>query len=491
MPDFGFVGAAYQAQSIYQDDQELINWYVEKDMNDEKKTPEGQASRGVTTLYPTPGYITQATLPTLGCRALWTLPGGLKLLAVYGNTLYSINTSLVATSIGTLLSSSGPVSMTDNGSSAYLVDGLNRYAYNYITSTFTTIGPTDGAFTGGVKVDIVDGFLVYTQPNGIDFGSTSVNSTASPQLSFGTKFTAPDNVMSLIVVNRNVFLIGEKTTEVYINAGSFPFPFAIIPGTSMQHGTIASFSVSRLGESFAMISQDTRGQAVVIQMNGFTPVRISTHAVEYAFSTYSTLSDAQAFTYQDRGHEFYVLSFPTADVTWVYDLATQLWHKRAFRDSNNLLHRIKANCQALFNGLVVVGDFGNGNLYSFSNSTFTEAGVGASAGAIIPCIRRAPHLTTDLKRQYFHDFQIQFQPGVGLQSGQGSNPTAMLKWSDDGGSTFSKEHWTSIGLVGQYKNRAIWRRLGQARDRIFEVQVTDPVYRVVVSANLNASVGAA
>jgi hypothetical protein len=152
---------------------------------------------------------------------------------------------------------------------------------------------------------------------------------------------------------------------------------------------------------------------------------------------------------------------------------------------------IKVTSQAFFNGVNVVGDYTSGNLYQFSNSIFTEAGTRENPGAIIPCIRRAPHLTTDLKRQYFHDLQIQFQPGVGLQSGQGSNPTAMLKWSDDGGSTFSKEHWTSIGAAGQYKNRAIWRRLGVSRDRIFEVTVTDPVYRVVVSANLNASVGAA
>ena len=489
--DFGFVGSSYVAQSIYQDDQQTINWYPEVDLNDQKKTPEGAPLRGVIALYPTPGFVTLTTLPTSGCRALWALPGSQGLMAVYGNTLYLINTSWQATAVGTLLSSSGPVSMTDNGSSAYLVDGLNRYFYNYLTNTFGVMASTDGAFTGGVKVDIVDGFLVYTQQNGVDFGATSSLSAVSPQLSFGTKFTAPDNCMGCIAVNRNLFIIGEKTTEVYINAGSFPFPFAIIPGTSMQHGTVASFSIARLGESFAMLSRDTRGQAVVVQMNGFTPVRISTHAVEYAFSTYSTLSDAQAFTYQDRGHEFYVLNFPTADVTWVFDLATQMWHRRAYRDSNNVFHMIKVTSQAFFNGVNVVGDYTSGNLYQFSNSIFTEAGTRENPGAIIPCIRRAPHLTTDLKRQYFHDLQIQFQPGVGLQSGQGSNPTAMLKWSDDGGSTFSKEHWTSIGAAGQYKNRAIWRRLGVSRDRIFEVTVTDPVYRVVVSANLNASVGAA
>ncbi len=105
-------------------------------------------------------------------------------------------------------------------------------------------------------------------------------------------------------------------------------------------------------------------------------------------------------------------------------------------------------------------------------------------------MRRCPHLTSDLQRQFFHNLQIQFQPGVGLQTGQGSDPEFILRWSNDGGFTFGNDHIVKIGKAGKYKNRAIKRRLGYARDRVYEVVVTDPVYRVVVSANLNASVGA-
>jgi hypothetical protein len=73
---------------------------------------------------------------------------------------------------------------------------------------------------------------------------------------------------------------------------------------------------------------------------------------------------------------------------------------------------------------------------------------------------------------------------VGLQTGQGENPQAILRWSNDGATTFGTEHWASIGKAGRYKNRAMWRRLGEARDRVFEVRVTDPVYRDVVGASL-------
>lgn len=483
--DFGFVGPSYVAASIYQDDQECINWFPEVDKNKKAESVIAQDKRGVIALYPTPGLLLKVTLATgQPVRALWTIPGGATLLAVCGSGFYTVSAFFSATLVGTLSSTNGPVSMTDNGTSAYLVDGPNRYSYTFATGVFAQIAATDGAFTGGTMVDIVDNFLVYNNPGTQQFGNTNASSTVSGALNFSSADSSPDQLVSLIVVSREVFFLKEKVVEVWGDAGSFPVPFARISGTNMQHGCAAPFSVARLGEGAAWLSQDTRGNRVVVRTNGYSPLRISTHAVEQAIGNYGTFADAIAYTYQQAGHEFYVLTFPSADATWVYDLATDMWHKRAWRDANNVLHRHRSNCCAVFQGQVIVGDYANGNLYAFSNSNYTDN------GDLIPCIRRCPHLTTDLKNQFFHDLQLQFQPGVGLQTGQGTNPQAMLKWSDDGGSTWSNEHWTTIGLVGKYKNRAIWRRLGWARDRIFEVAVTDPVYRTIISANLNASVGA-
>jgi hypothetical protein len=475
VPDFGFVGPSYTAASRYQDAQEAINWYCEIDPY--------RKERGVIALYPAPGSVVRIALPAGGpVRGFRVIPGGAALLAVAADTLYRITAGWVATAVGTLLTNAGLVSISDNGVSAYICDGANRYYYTWGTNTFALIA--DGAFPSGGIVDIVDGFLVYTNPGTDQFGATSANLVTSGALSFATKFSAPDNIMGLQVVNRDVYVVGEKTTEVWTDSGLFPFPFQIIGGTSMQHGTDAAFSISRLGEGFAMLAEDTRGANTVILVNAYKPSRISTYAVEDAINGYAYTADAIGMTHQWGGHEFYMLTFPSADVTWVYDLSTQLWHKRAYRDANGVLHRHRANCMAFFNNEVVTGDFQNGNIYAFTDTAYDDNGVPQ------PCIRRCPHLTDDLKRQFFHDLQIQFQPGVGLQTGQGADPQAMLTWSDDGGSTWSAQHWTSIGRAGAYKNRAIWRRLGQARDRIFEVQVTDPVYRVIVSANLNVSQGA-
>lgn len=476
MADFGFIGDAYTTASIYENGQELINWYCQID---ERKQP---GERGQIVLYPTPGLVLKKENSFQApVRALYTASGLVNMFSVIGSSVYVYDTSYNQTLVGTLPSSAGPVSISDNGVSVYFVDGSNRY-YCSITGTgFVQLPVTDGAFTGGTRCDILDNYIIYNRPKTQQFGCTDVLSPTSGALNFSSKDGSSDNLVSQIVCNREIFLLGERTGEVWTDVGSFPFPFARIPGTSMQHGCAAPFSISRLGEAFAFLSQDDRGQKIVVMMVGYQPKRISTLGVEAAFSKYTTISDAIAYTYQQSGHEFYVLTFPTEDITWVYDLATELWHKRAWRDDQNVLHRHRSNCCTVFNGEIIVGDFQNGNLYKLSESTFTDN------GDLIPCIRRAPHLVKDYNRVFYQSLQLYFQPGVGLVGG--SDPQAVLRWSDDGGSTFGNDHYTGLGKTGQYKNRAIWRSLGTARDRVFEVEVTDPVNRVLISCDLQAVPG--
>ena len=320
--------------------------------------------------------------------------------------------------------------------------------------------------------------------------------------------------------HREVYLLGESSSEVWVDAGLFPFPFQRIPGTSTQHGIAAQNSVSRVANSFAYVSRNLRGQGQIMQMNGYIPQRISTHAVENTLVN-QYINDAIAWTYQLEGHEVYVVSFPTINITWAFDSTTGLWYKWLYCTTANQYQRHRGNCSCVFQGMVLVGDYANGKIYELDNTNYTDDGNN------IRRLRRAPHLVADLQRQYFEEFQIQFQPGVGftglsvapyiyigtpytiyptatlvipatqtvvigfatLQNQTTTLPQAMLRWSDDGGSTWSNEHWVTIGQTGKYKNRAIWRRLGQARDRVFEVVVTDPVKAVIVSANLKASGG--
>jgi hypothetical protein len=478
MPDFGFIGSAYEAASPTQDTQTLINWYVELD----SAKPQGE--RGVTALYPTPGLLSKAQLAVAEVRGLHVLPGCQYLLAVAGNTLYSITTGYVVTAVGTLATTAGRVYISDNGVAAYIVDGPQRYSYIWGTNTFSVV--TDGPFDGGSTCDELDNFVVYSRPFTNQFGCTDVGDITSYALNLGSKIGGSDNIVAVFADHRQILVFGEKASERWVNVGTYPFPFAIIPGASIQHGLGAKDSVARLGEGMAFLALDDRGEATVVAWGATfaAPLRISTFAIENSIQSYAVTSDAVGYSYSQAGHEFYVLTFPTADVTWVYDLATQQWHRRAWRDTQNILHRHRSNCAAVFNGEIIVGDFENGKLYSLSQSTYTDDGVP------LPAIRRGPHLTNDLKRLFFYNLQLQFQPGVGLQSGQGSDPECILRWSNDGGFTWNNDHVLKLGKAGKYRKRAIKRRLGCARDRVFEIEVTDPVYRAFVSAEMDAEGGA-
>jgi len=433
-----------------------------------------------------------------------------------GQTVQGAGVTLgtIITALGTGTGGTGTYTLSTSSTVAV---GVTMYGLN-----FSVLPSTDGAFSGANTVDIIDNYFVYNNPTTQQWGASDLLSPISPQTSYSLKDGAPDDLVALIVDHREVYLMGEISSEVWTDVGTVPFPFQRIPGTSTQHGIAAPFSLARLGNSFAYVSRNNRGQAQIMQMQGYIPQRISTHAVENTLAN-QYVGDAVAWTYQLEGHEVYVVSFPSLELTWAYDIATQMWHKWLYTATDSTYQRHRGNCCATFQGLVIVGDYENGKLYELDKKNYTDDGQNVRR------LRRAPHLVTEFQRQYFDELQIQFQPGVGTTGLSGpaqvtstntiylgdtytitadatlsiesiktyvlgtqqamnlqttDNPQAMLRWSNDGGSTWSNEHWTSVGQMGKYRNRAIWRRLGQARDRIFEVSVTDPVNFVIISANL-------
>jgi hypothetical protein len=459
-----------------------------------------------------------------GARFTATIAGTtMTVSAVATGTIYlgqtiqgaGVTAGTVVTALGTGTGGAGTYTISV---ASTVGSGVTMYAIN-----FSVLPSSDGAFSGANTVDVMDNYIVYNNPTTQQWGSTDLLSPISPQTSYSLKDGAPDDLVALIVDHREVYLLGEISSEVWTDVGAVPFPFQRIPGTSTQHGIAAPFSLYRLGNSFAYVSRNNRGQAQIMQMNGYIPKRISTHAVENTLAN-EYVSDAIAWTYQLEGHEVYVVTFPTLNLTWAYDAATDMWHKWLYTADDNTYQRHRGNCCANFQGMVLVGDYENGRIYELDKKNYTDNGQNVRR------LRRAPHLVTDFQRQYFDELQIQFQPGVGTtglsqptgdiflnspyiiypdatfligpfqtfvigqqaafnNTSTTTNPQVMLRWSNDGGSTWSKEYWVSIGKMGKYRNRAIWRRLGQARDRVFEVSITDPVNAVIIAANLKATEG--
>lgn len=469
-----FVSGAYSARSTNIAASRCVNLYPEI-------TGTGDAKTGMA-LIGCPGTRLLATLGgSGGIRAAYRPSSG-DAIIVRGSNVYRVSTSWTATLVGALFSASGQVSIADNGVDVVIVDGLHGYVMSLSTNAFSQI--TDPDFFGADIVEYLDGFFIFNKPGTQQFYISSILGTSFDSLDFASAEGSPDILVSFIVDHREAWMFGEELTEVFYNNGDTDFPF-VRQNTTIEQGCAAKFSVAKINNSVAWLGKNKRGQGMVWLAQGYNPVRISTHAIEFAISGYSDVSDAVAYSYQQEGHWFYVLTFPSGNATWVYDAATQLWHERAYRKTTDgSLNRHRSNCHCFFGGEHVVGDWENGNLYALDLDYYSDN------GDPMPAIRAGGHVSNpDYQFMYWDSLQIDLESGVGLQSGQGSDPQIMLDWSDDGGHTWSSEHWTDMGAVGKYRTRARWLRLGRSRDRIPRITITDPVKRVILGASAKIRMG--
>ncbi|MGE3681953.1 MAG: packaged DNA stabilization protein [Bdellovibrionales bacterium] len=356
--------------------------------------------------------------------------------------------------------------------------------------TFATTLSLDFSFgTVDTAAQIVwsDGFFILNEYGTNKFWVSDLQSFNVDTLSFTSSEGSPDILLALAVSNRYLYAFNEKTIEVFANTGSADFPYDRIPGGFLEIGLVAANSVGKIDGTLLWLGRSVEGQGIVYAMSGLNYRRVSTHAVEQAIRGYADISTASAYTYQDGGHSFYVLNFDEA--TWVYDLSTGLWHKRAYTNEGTLeRHRVETCAFDPTRGVHLAADYETNELYIMSEDYYSDN------GDEITRLRAAPHLSSDLARVFCSRFQLDMETGIGLDGGvQGSSPTVMLDWSDDGGHTWSSESWAladaGSGQIGDYKKRVIWRRLGSFRDRIFRVKITDPVKVVLIGAHLELSRG--
>ena len=494
-----------------------------------------------------PGLRILATMGSGPIRGLWTF-GGYGYV-VSGTQLYQIDSLWNATAKG-LIQGTTQVTMTDNGTQMFIAADQYGYIYNSSISTLscdlvngdatvttsdtgniyvgqpisgvgipagtTVLSITDGThfemsanatasgtgvsvlfsdfltaltspFAGAVGCGFLDGWFVFNQPNSQIFWVMDSTGTTIDPLYFASAEGSPDNLVTLIVDHREIWLFGTNSVEVWYDAGLPDFPMARIQGAFNEIGCLAAYSVAKLDNGLFWLGADARGNGIVYRSKGYSGERVSTHAVEWQIQQYPTLADAVGYTYQQDGHSFYVLNFPTANTTWVYDVATGAWHERAGWDMGQFT-RHRGNCQMNFNNEIVVGDYRSGYIYAYDLNAYDEAG---TIQKWLRSWRALPTGQNDLNRTAQHSLQLDCQTGVGLDGGvQGANPQVMLRWSDDGGHTWSNEHWKSMGQIGQTGYRTIWRRLGMTlklRDRVYEVSGTDPVKIAIMGAELHAS----
>lgn len=468
----GFVGPTYTLRSPFMSADRCVNLYPELNELQNAK------NREIGTLVGRAGEKLLATLGTGPIRGMYFTSTG-RLLVVSGYGVYRVDSDWSYVLAGSLATSSGPVSIADNGLQAMIVDGAHGYIITFATAEQIQIS-SDG-FSGADRVTFQDGYFIINNPGTGQFGLSALyDGTSWDPLDFATAEGEPDNLLCGLSNNRQLWLFGTQTIEVWWNTGDADFPFARIDGAFIAIGCGATFTPQKFANTVIWLSD----QGIVYSANGFSPQRISNLAVELAIKNSGDFSAATAWSYTDNGHWFYCLDIPGLDSTWVYDLSTGQWHERTWTDGNGVESKQRGRTYALAYDTHVVGDFENGNIYALDMDTYSDN------GSIITRTRTAPHLSQDLQRIFVSQAQLDMQIGVGLDgTTQGTDPQVMLRVSRDGGFNWGNERWVSAGKIGNTRARAIWRRLGQGRDIMMEVKMTDPVRPVILGMELLTDVG--
>jgi hypothetical protein len=486
MPPFGFCGPSYTAPSPIIDDEIAMNCYCERSESENATTK--------ISLLHTPGRKRFALLPES------RVPGGFE---VNGRVFFAASNLWELTGSGVKLNRGSlgaapltPTQIWANETQLVVLNNGNLYVLTLATNAFVAVNMAQ--FNGPVaQIEFCDGYILATLQNSHTFQVSALeDATTWSGLDIATVSLFPDNIVSMKTVHRYVWMQSAKKSIAYYNAGAgFP-PFIPVQGEMLESGAGAAFATVLLENTLLWLDQDERGFMVARRQG---QGRVSTHAVELAWQTYAkqwTVSDAVGWSYQENGHPFWVLYFPSvnngAGATWCYDALENLWHQRGFFNSGNGQYSAdRAMCHTFAFGMHLVGDCASGAVYELSSDIYDDD------GALIRGNRRTPTVGNENEWVYFPQLEIVMETGlqpvlagtpVELLDGNGQpRPTQIImKWSNDGGKTWSNEYFLSVGFPGDYDKRVIRGMLGRARKRLWDFSWTDPIAWRFVNAFLQA-----
>jgi hypothetical protein len=470
MPVIPFATQSYKSRSLPISAQRCVNCYAEAEPQD-AKTP--------VALLGSPGLSLFVNVGLGPIRNMHVMNN--VLYVVSGQRFYSVTQAGVVTDLGGSIGGTNFTPMADNGTQICIVNGTNGYIWTAIGGLQIISDPN---FHAAQSVTFFDNFFAFDW-SGTNkwFISNSGDGTTYTGTDFASAEVSSDFVLSLLNQQENMLIFGQRTIEQWYDAGAVNFPFQRQSGATIERGCAAALTPVKEDNSVFFLGDDL----IFYRLNGTSLVRQSTHAIEATWQAYSTVSDAYSFSYTFEGHKFIVVVFPTANATWILDLSTGLWHERESWDiNNNSFGRWRGTCAIEVWGLVLVGDQFSNSVGSMNATTYTEF------GNTIRMLATSPPLHDDRKRIFVPVLEMDVESGVGLTTGQGSAPIIYMDFSKDGGRTFNNlQQFNSLGAIGAYLTRVRWLRLGQSRQWVFRVHISDPVKRVIVRAHATLEEGAA
>lgn len=464
----GFIGGDADGPSWASNHQRTVNMLVEIDQN-QAKTP--------TKLFGVWGLKRLSTLGGMPVKGVIEVDG--VGYAAMGQNFGRVNADFSFTILGNY-SGTARITLVSNGLQILVIDGLSGFVYDIAAASWTQI--TDPGFVyGATQATYQDGYGIVALPDSQQFGISGLYDFMTwDAIDFASAEGLPDNVATVVSNHRVLHVFGTETLELWVNSGNALFPFERIDGTFHDVGCLAPYSATIADDSVFWLGSNAQGAKAVYRMQGQNPQRISTIALEAELATYSRLDDAFAVGIDIRRHPIYMISFPTANKTWIYDAHSGQWTEILEWDGADF-DRYRVNCFARLYGKLTLGDYRDGRLYELSLDEHTND------GDPIRCLRISPYIYDDGKRIFHSRLELMVEPGVGLPVGgiEGVEPEWCLRFSDDG-ETFGNEVRQPMGRQGKYLTRVAFNRLGAAFQRLYEVSSTAPVKRVLLGALLEA-----
>jgi hypothetical protein len=413
-------------------------------------------------------------------RGLHAFPSNSKLYGVHRGTFYDIDNAGTVTSRGTIGTTTGRVDIDDDGTRIAVVDGAEIYVYDTSAPATPIAAVADADRPTSPNTCCFQGARILTDENGTGQfkGGGNYAPTAWAALDVATAESNPDPVIRVINYNGVVALLGSYSGEFWQNVGGSGFPYSRILGAVLEYGLAARWSVGKFMGTFAFLAQNREGQVFVAKLNGFGIERISNNEFDTIINGYSGLSGATGYGYSLGGHPMYQINFPSDGNSWLYDGATKYWSELK---SGTGRHRAELGVD--FINQMVVADYSNGKLYRLDQDVYTDN------GDTIQMQLTGKHIRNENKMLRLDRLEVNGEMGVGLVSGQGSDPQMILQLSKDGGHSFGTEMWADMGKIGEYARRCVFSRLGSGRDIVPRLTITDPVKRVLTTAVLSAEAG--
>jgi len=399
---------------------------------------------------------------------------------VVDKTLYQVDSAGVHVSKGEITGNKRCI-FEDDGENLVIVSD-QVFVFNSFNDTLVINQNIN--LTDVLSITIINNQFIYTQEN-ISFMALPGDPFAISGLDGIGAESSPDRLVRDYVFNQTIYRFGVRTTEPWYNSEVGTPPIDRIEGQEFSVGLGAINSVANTDNAIYWLGDDK----AIYRVSGGINERISTDGISNSIEAMTVMDDAFGYTFTLQGQDFYLITFPSEDITFVINekLGVDGWFNLSSIVRNSISGGDKAGKYSGTSLLqvydkIIVGSGGKNlelRLDEFTQDTDTMLRTRITSSINGELVGARGH---EIKMS---SIEFIMEVGVGLVTGQGEVPKLMIEASYDGGRSFAEGDWVEIGRAGEYTLRVEWFNMMTFTDLILRITISDPVPVSIYSAAID------